>query len=124
MSYGGKGGRSEEESGGSGSAERATEGKYEQMYENELDPFKEFDSRELAFLFSDTVGMRFKAAQRFVLSNQPPEPLLSSLLLSVYLERSRFVRSRSKPVVLLAVLTRSAYGRFKAARLSYSGACF
>ena len=51
MSYGGKGGRFEEEGGGSGSAERATEGKYEQLYENELDPFKEFDSRELAFLF-------------------------------------------------------------------------
>ncbi|CAM9291027.1 unnamed protein product [Laminaria digitata] len=52
MSYGGKGGRSEEESGGgSGGAERATESKYEQMYENELDPFKEFDSRKLAFYF-------------------------------------------------------------------------
>ena len=48
MSYGGKGGRSEEESGG---AERATESKYEKMYEDELDPFKEFDSRELAFFF-------------------------------------------------------------------------
>lgn len=57
MSYGGKGGRSEEEGGGGGGAERATESKYEQMYENELDPFKEFDSRELAF-FSSGHGRR------------------------------------------------------------------
>lgn len=60
MSYGGKSGRSVEESGGG--AERATETKYEQMYENELDPFKEFDSRELAFFLSDTVGGRFKTS--------------------------------------------------------------
>lgn len=43
MSYGGKGGGLE---GGGGDGERETESKYEGLYEADLDPFKEFDSRE------------------------------------------------------------------------------
>lgn len=43
MSYGGKGGGLD---GGGGDAERATEAKYEKLYEDDLDPFKEFDSRK------------------------------------------------------------------------------
>lgn len=46
MSYGGKGGGVSLEDGGGGHAERDTEKKYEMLYEADLDPFKEFDSRE------------------------------------------------------------------------------
>lgn len=69
MSYGGKIGRSGEESGAGGGAERATETKYEQMYENELDPFKEFDSRELVFFSFGHVRRTF---QGFLPTNEPP----------------------------------------------------
>lgn len=51
MSYGGKGGGGSVEdgnAGGGGDAERDTEKKYEMLYEAELDPFKEFDSRKSA----------------------------------------------------------------------------
>lgn len=43
MSYGGKGGRLDD---GGGDGEGDTESKYERLYEEDLDPFKEFDSRE------------------------------------------------------------------------------
>ena len=47
MSYGGKaGGLGDGGGGGGGGGERDTESKYEQLYEADLDPFKEFDSRE------------------------------------------------------------------------------
>ncbi|CAM9488014.1 unnamed protein product [Ectocarpus sp. 12 AP-2014] len=45
MSYGGKGGGGGLEDAG-GDGERETEGKYERLYEADLDPFKEFDSQE------------------------------------------------------------------------------
>eukprot|EP00903_Cladosiphon_okamuranus_P006725 g6562.t1 len=43
MTYGGKGGGLND---GGGDAERDTESKYERLYEEDLDPFKEFDSQE------------------------------------------------------------------------------
>lgn len=45
MSYSGKGGGGLNDGGG-GDAEQDTESKYERLYEEDLDPFKEFDSRE------------------------------------------------------------------------------
>lgn len=45
MSYGGKGGGGGLEDAG-GDGERETESKYERLYEADLDPFKEFDSRK------------------------------------------------------------------------------
>ncbi|CAM9923058.1 unnamed protein product, partial [Ectocarpus sp. 4 AP-2014] len=45
MSYGGKGGGGGSEDAG-GDGERETESKYERLYEADLDPFKEFDSRK------------------------------------------------------------------------------
>lgn len=50
MSYGGKGGGLE---GAGGDGEQETESKYREVYEADLDPFKEFDSRKCtaAFVF-------------------------------------------------------------------------
>lgn len=57
MSYGGKGGGGLGDGGGDG--ERDTESKYERLYEADLDPFKEFDSRECGWLVGLLVSCVF-----------------------------------------------------------------
>lgn len=56
MSYGERGFSSEAGWGGSTAAERATERKYEKLYEDGIDPFKEFDSRKLLGLISSIMA--------------------------------------------------------------------
>lgn len=65
MAYGERGAGSDRGWGESTAAERATESKYEKIYEDELDPFKEFDSsksNELGWSISERVDQTWSEA--------------------------------------------------------------
>lgn len=87
MSYGGKGGGVE---GGGADGEWETESKYEKLYEADLDPFKEFDSRKLCCLDASLVQLLATAdvavrdrgvgtCEELVCGRQPSHPKYSRL---------------------------------------------